>query len=210
MSRPRETTDEQILCEARACFLEHGPGVSTSVIAGRLGISHAVLFQRFGSKEGLMRAALLPTTEPAWITRAKAGPDAREGRAQLVELAEEIYAFFETIVPCVAVMRAAGVPLEAKRPEELPPVRARRELAAWFDRAAKRGLIRASKPELAADLLLGALHFRPFHQHVSQKDFSRTNNREYLEFAIGAVWRALAPEEGPGDPSARAPRRGKG
>ncbi len=58
MARPRNLTDTQILYEARACFLEHGAAVSTTVIAERLGISHGVLFQRFGTKDQLLRAAL--------------------------------------------------------------------------------------------------------------------------------------------------------
>ncbi|WP_437675366.1 TetR/AcrR family transcriptional regulator [Sorangium sp. So ce131] len=199
MVRPRSTTDEEILDAARACFLEHGAGVSTTVIAARLGISHGVLFQRFGTKEQLMRAALLPPPEPPWLSRARSGPDERDARTQLLELAVEISAYLERIVPCLAVLRSAGVPTDAsnKRPDDLPPVRARREIAAWFARAVARGLLRPVTPEHAADLFLGSLHFRPFHQHISGKGFGQADGRTYLEFAVDVLCRTLDPVEDP-------------
>jgi AcrR family transcriptional regulator len=197
MARPRTTTDGEILEQARACFLEHGPAVSTAVIAARLGISHAVLFQRFGSKEQLMRAALMPPREPPWLARLRDGPDARDMRGQLAGLAEEIYVYLARIVPCVAVLRAAGIGPEAVagRPDEHPAARARRELKAWFARAIERGLVRAVRPGHAADLLLGTLHFRPFHLHISGEGTGKADNRAYLEFTVDVVWRALTPPD---------------
>ncbi|WP_437616933.1 TetR/AcrR family transcriptional regulator [Sorangium sp. So ce834] len=198
MARPRNITDAQILDGARACFLEHGAGVSTTVIAERLGISHGVLFQRFGTKEQLLRAALQPSMEPPWMARARSGPDDRDARIQLLELGEEISAYLERIVPCLAVLRSAGMSVEsmADRREDLPPVRARREVAAWFSRAIARGLLRPVSAEHAADLFLGALHFRPFHQHLSNQGFDRAESRAYLAFAIDAIYRTLAPAAG--------------
>jgi AcrR family transcriptional regulator len=195
MVRPRNTTDAQILEEARACFLEHGAGVSTTLIAERLGISHGVLFQRFGTKDQLLRAALMPPSEQPWMARVRAGPDDRDVRTQLAELAEEISTYLEQIVPCVAVLRSAGLLLEslAERREELPPVRARREITAWFSRAIARGLLRAVTPAHAADLFLGPLQFRPFQQHLSGQGFDRADNRAYREFVVDAVCRTLAP-----------------
>lgn len=189
MVRPRNTTDGQILEEARACFLEHGAGVSTTLIAERLGISHGVLFQRFGTKEQLLRAALLPAPEQPWMALVRAGPDDRDLRTQLLELAGEISSFLERIVPCLAVLRSAGVQFEpaADRREDLPPVRARREVAAWFTRAVARGLLRPVPPEHAADLFLGSLQFRPFHQHLSNQGFDRADNLAYLEFAVDVL-----------------------
>ncbi|XYI02326.1 TetR/AcrR family transcriptional regulator [Sorangium sp. So ce1128] len=199
MVRPRTTTDEEILEEARACFLEHGAGVSTTVIAARLGISHGVLFQRFGTKEQLMRAALLPAAEQPWMARARSGPDDRAARAQLLELAEEISVYLERIVPGIAVLRSAGFTLDTayERREDLPPVRARSELAAWFARAVARGVLRPVPPEHAADLFLGALQFRPFHQHISRNGFSQAEGRAYLEFVVDVLCRTVDPT---GDP----------
>jgi len=200
MARPRNTTDEQILAEARACFLEHGAGVSTALIAERLGISHGVLFQRFGTKEQLLRAALLPALEPPWLAQVRAGPDDRDLREQLRELAEVISDYLESIVPGIAVLRAAGFRLESMsaRREELPPVRARAEIAAWFTRAGDRGRLRVPQPEHAADLFLGALQFRPSMQHLVDQRRVRADDRAYCQFVADAVWRTLA-AEAPGE-----------
>ena len=64
MVRPRQFTDEQILASARKSLLEHGPGVSTAKIAKAVGMSQAALFKRFGSKEDLLIAALMPPHLP--------------------------------------------------------------------------------------------------------------------------------------------------
>lgn len=214
MPRPRNISDEEILEEARACFLEQGAGVSTTVIAERLGISHGVLFQRFGTKDHLLRAALAPPLEPPWLPKLQAGPDERDIKAQLHEIAQEISAFYERIVPAIAVLRSAGMRLEmmAARREDLPPVRARREIAAWFARALERGLVRPVNPDHAADLFLGALQFRPFHQHISNRSFDPKESRAYVEFAVDAICRTIAPapeSPGAGDSPPRPKRRSR-
>jgi AcrR family transcriptional regulator len=208
MPRPRTTTDDQILEQARACFLEHGAGVSTTVIAERLGVSHATLFQRFGTKEQLMLAALLPPPEPTWMALARSGPDGRDPKTQLLELADAIFAFLLRTVPGVAVLRSAGLHREAfaDRPEDLPPIRARREIVAWFARAAERNLLRGVEPEHLADLFLGALLFRPFQQHITRKGFGERDNLAYLAFAVGAVSAALKPVKGRSQRASRPAR----
>jgi AcrR family transcriptional regulator len=195
MARPRSTTDAQILEAARACFLEHGAGVSTTVIAERLGISHGVLFQRFGTKQRLLHAALVPAPEQPWLVQARAGPDDRELRTQLSELADAISDHLERIVPALAVLRSAGLPVEpaAKRREELPPVRARREVTAWFSRAMERGLLRRVPAEQVADLFLGALQFRPFHHHLSGQDFERADSQAFRAYVVDTICRTLDP-----------------
>lgn len=195
MGRPRSISDERILDEARACFLEHGAGAATTLIAQRLGISHSLLFQRFGTKEELVRAALLPRSEPPWIAELRDGPDDRDARAQLSSHAEQIFDFYQALIPGIAVLRAAGILPHVSAPpaRELPPVKARREVTAWFERAIERGLVRPIDPAHAADLLLGALFFRPFQQHIGRLGHTRAENRSFVEFAVDAVWCAVRP-----------------
>ncbi|MFN7134425.1 MAG: TetR/AcrR family transcriptional regulator, partial [Myxococcales bacterium] len=128
MARPRQITDEQILEEARRCFLEHGPSVSTEVVAGRLQISQAVLFKRFRTKEELLIAALRPDPDPAWVRIVEEGPDERPLREQLRQLAPLVTAWFDEIVPCIAVLRASSIDLRRLVTPgcPLPPVRAQR------------------------------------------------------------------------------------
>ena len=79
MTRPRKITDDEILATTRQLLQEHGLGVSTRQIAADCGISEGVLFQRFATKEGLIRAALsLPQIDvPALVADATTSGDAR-------------------------------------------------------------------------------------------------------------------------------------
>lgn len=70
MARPRSITDEEIKEAAREVFVVHGPGAPVSIIAKKLGVTHAALFGRAGSKEQLMMDALCPDhyprSQPQW------------------------------------------------------------------------------------------------------------------------------------------------
>ena len=58
MSRPKTISDDEVLRIACDVFREHGHTVSTREIAQAAGISEAILYQRFGSKDGLFFAAM--------------------------------------------------------------------------------------------------------------------------------------------------------
>lgn len=60
MPRPRTVSDAAILDAARKLFLRDGHTTSTREIARAAGISQAVLYQRFRSKEQLFFRAMLP------------------------------------------------------------------------------------------------------------------------------------------------------
>ena len=142
MARPRQTTDNAILTIARTCFLEHGPSVSTTVIAEAAGVSQATLFKRFGTKDDLLLKALAPASDVPWLALVQAGPDDRPAREQLVEIAHSIFVFFQHLIPNLAVLKSAGFSPKdlLARYEEPPPLRGRRLLAGWLIRAGDRGL----------------------------------------------------------------------
>lgn len=188
MGRPRNISDSEILAGARACFLEHGAGVSTQLIAERLGISHAILFQRFGTKEQLMRTALWPSMRAPWMELARSGPDDRPIREQVRELVESFSSVMDEVVPCVSILRSAGIGMdEAASPDERPPLYARKLLAGWFTRALARNTNSQTKADHLADLFMGALHVRPFHQHLGARPKSRTDQRAYLELVVNVI-----------------------
>ncbi len=90
MVRPRQVTDEQVLEIAREVFLEHGPKAPVSIIAGRLGVSDAALFKRFGTKQNLVLAALLPPEEPDFLQVLEGGPGPGDIEEQLVVVARRL------------------------------------------------------------------------------------------------------------------------
>src|SRR5215510_7289762 len=60
MGRQKTITDEEVLRIARNVFREQGHTATTREIAQAAGISEAVLYQRFGSKDELFFAAMRP------------------------------------------------------------------------------------------------------------------------------------------------------
>lgn len=192
--------------------------MSTSVIADRLGVSQGLLFQRFGSKDELMRAALMPPAVAPWVERLAGGPDGRAIPDQLREIALEATEFFDELVPCTSVLRAAGQhPHDMfERYDTPPPLAALAGLSDWLKRARRRGRIRKCDTEGVAMTLLGALHIQPFINHIvghaadPERDCGgpcregrtpgwahepRLGREAYIESLVDLVWRGVAPEE---------------
>lgn len=191
--RPRQFSDLELLTTARRCFLEHGPGVSTGLIADELGVSQAALFKRFKTKQALMLEALAPGDRPPWIDEVEAGPDQRPVPVQLRELVERIDTYFSQMLPCIAVLRAAGLAPDVLRGREVPPpVLAHRTLTRWFHRLHEQGRARIPQPQATAMAFLGALHARHMlghvlgsHAPVLEPDFPQT--------LVDLLWGGIAP-----------------
>jgi AcrR family transcriptional regulator len=196
MSRPRQTSDDQLLQAARECFLQHGAAVSTTVIANHVGVSQAVLFQRFGTKEALLLRALLPGQIP-WVDRLEEGPDARPLLTQLREHAHAIFAWFKGVAPHIAVLRASGVDLSklCEQGEEPAPVRGLKALTRWIERAQREGRTSTLDPASAAELLLGALHSRVFLRHLCSKMPAEAPGGDtlYVDMVVEVLWKSLRP-----------------
>jgi AcrR family transcriptional regulator len=191
MSRPRQVSDEEILRVARDCLVERGPSVSTAAIARQAGVSQGVLFQRFGTRERMVRAALATPGAPAWLELARKGPDDRPARDQLLELALAIHDFFDEMVPRWEALHGCGI-LRDWEDEEPPPIRFHRLLTGWFVRARASGVLADHEPRGVALGLLGALQVRPWFQHVAHQAPGR-GSRAYVETVVDLMWIGLRP-----------------
>lgn len=197
MARPRLITDEQILSTMRTCVLEHGAGVSLDVVAHKLGVTSPALLKRFGNREGLMVAALKPPENPAWVARFAKGPDDRTLEAQLTELFQALWDFFDETIPCIAALRESGIPHERIFGEKKhAAVGAIKAIASWVGQAHERGLVEADAPEAVATAILGSLQVRAFTAHVAKTHFTARSNREYLDDLVHLFTRALSPSRG--------------
>lgn len=161
MGRPRAVSDDEILAAARRCFLEHGAGVSAGTIASELGVSHTTLFNRYGSKEALMIAALGPPEDLPWVAELERGPDARPIRTQLAAHAQAMAAFFEQLQAGLAVLHAAGIGRKqawGRRKGPPPPLQAHRALVGWLRRAQEQERLGPCDVDLLASTVIGALN----------------------------------------------------
>ena len=197
MGRPRTVSDEDILEAARTVFLESGPAVSTQTIADRIGLSQAGLFKRFGTKQELMVAALIPAIPP-FVSIVRAGPNAAEPlRPQLQSIARDFAVFFRGMVPCIMVLKSSGIDLEEilRSFEEPPPVMTRRLLTGYLQRAEEAGLATISDPGAVASLFLGAFHLHSFMSHITEEVMSDDALFAFSDAVVDMLWRGIAPEE---------------
>lgn len=198
MGRPKEVTDEEIVIAARRCFLERGAGVSAQDIARELGVSHTTLFNRFGSKDALMIAALGPPREVPWIAALESGPDDRPIREQLVEHCTVMSTFFHELQAGLAVLRATGITprkVWQGREGKPPPVQAFRALTAWLRRAQGQGRLAECDIDTLAATILGALHNWAFTARVCGLSTAPAAGQRHVERFIDLLWNGIGQDE---------------
>ena len=198
MVRPRQFSDRELLETARALVLEHGPGLSTTVIAEAAGVSQATLFKRFGTKKTLMIRALMSDEDgPQWkaLTRM---PDERPLIDQLVEKGLIVTAFFQEQLPCVAMLRASGAEILGELHDAgqvAPPIRALNGMQAFFDRAIAEGRMRPVSSEMLALTWLGALRNRAFFQQMMPGRPLDGDDQSYVRALTEMIWHGIRPVE---------------
>jgi AcrR family transcriptional regulator len=194
MGRQKEVTDEQIVVVARRCFLERGAGVSAVDIARELGVSHTTLFNRFGSKEALLTAALGPPDKVPWVAALEAGPDDRPIREQLVEHGKVMSVYFQKLQEGMSVLQAAGIThkkILRGRKGEPPPAQAFRALTAWLRRAQSQGRLAECDVETLAATILGALHGWAFTARICGQSTALADGERHVERFIDLLWNGI-------------------
>jgi AcrR family transcriptional regulator len=191
MARPQKISDQQIDEAARAVFIEHGAAAPVSRIAAELGVSHAALLQRAGSKENLIRRALGPGV-PEFLEHLAQRPPAHGAAAALEQLLMRLLAFHESMLPGLIVLRTSGHAMPPS--DEMPPtISLRRQLAAWLGRT---GAV-TSKPRTRAlaEALLGALEARCFNAYLGGPHFISGTNEAFIHELVTFLIPELAPKK---------------
>jgi AcrR family transcriptional regulator len=188
MGRRRQVSDRQITEAAREVFLDRGPKAPVAMVAKKLGVSTATLFQRTGSKQQLMRMALQP--EVTAITDLDRGVRSDVPvRDQLARILFEINDYLGTVILGSMTLRAARVEAELTEPT---PYTLRRLLTQWLEEAAGTGALRAVDAETSADVLIGALESRHIHAYMRQERLSSKQHREFIRAMLGVVFPDVA------------------
>lgn len=163
MARPQTITDAEIVATAREVFLEMGPATSVSVVAQRLGVSHAALFHRVGSKEALLQQALL-LPPPPLVTEPWPTPMAEDFEPKLVERLAKLMAFLREVVPSLMMLRASGTVV---RSQSQPPHQfLRQQLARHLAAASEAGICDLRDTNVVAEAVLGAIEANCFNAFV--------------------------------------------
>lgn len=98
MGRHKTISDADVLRIARDVFQHHGHTATTRDIAKTAGISEAILYQRFGSKDDLFFAAMRPTGPDV---EQLLGPDepTADGRDYLRAVVVRLAKHFAEVIP---------------------------------------------------------------------------------------------------------------
>ncbi len=165
MGRRRQVSDREISVAAREVFLDRGPKAPVAMVAKKLGVSTATLFQRTGSKQQLMLMAFQP--EGTAVTELDRGVQPGVPvREQLGHVLIEINEYLGAVISASITLRAACI--ETNLPEPTPS-QLRARLAAWLSQAATLGLLTIVDAPTTADILIGAIESRHIHSYMQQQ-----------------------------------------
>lgn len=193
MGRHKTITDDAILGVAREVFRAHGHTATTRQIADAAGISEAVLYQRFGSKEDLFFASL--HTPPPDVDELL-GPSIPTGdcRDYLRGVVVHLGRHFAEVIPLAVRMMThpafdPTVPGRT-RPGGSPVIRD--GLTARLKALVERGQLARIQPALVSKLLLSLAHDWAL-AGVMAGDASATRERGLREM-VDVLWDGLRPK----------------
>ena len=168
--------------------MDRGPKAPVAMVAKKLGVSPATLFQRTGSKQQLMLMALQPETTA--IRELDRGVLSNVPvRDQLVRILVEINEYLGTIISGSITLRAARIDCELPEPT---PYKVRSLLAQWLSQASAAKRLDVDDARTTADVLIGTLEARHIHAYMQQEPLSSKQHREYIRAMLGVVF----PERG--------------
>ena len=191
MGRKKTVSDAGLLEAARAVFVEQGFGASTKEIARRAGISEAVIYQRFATKDELFFAAMIPP--PADVTRIL--QSRLTGRKLVETLTLAMLEFSRQSLPVMLpLMMHPGFRLEdlAQKHPDSPLFVLRREIGPFLHRERLAGRLGP------VDMRGASLVIWAFAQSIAF--FERLGahgghfDPEIIQVSIDCLWNGLAPK----------------
>ena len=204
MGRTKTIDDDEILRHARAIFRKEGPAASTREVARAAGISQAVLYQRFGSKEQMFLEAITPK---APNVEGLLGPyPPADVRADLARIGERVASYLRSLMP--TFLHVVAQPelgharlLELHRGLAFHPLV--EALVARFERLREDGLVAEGDPPTFARAFLSVVHSAVFFEFMAHGKAS-VRHASSLQDLLDVLWEGLAPR------GAGTPRKGRG
>jgi AcrR family transcriptional regulator len=185
MGRRRQVSDREISVAAREVFLDRGPKAPVAMVAKKLGVSTATLFQRTGTKEELMLMALRPDGSTPVTDLERGLQPGVPVLDQLGHVLMDINQYLGAIIMGSLTLRAACI--EANLPEPTPS-RLRVLLAEWLEKAANAKLLTVADAPTTADVLIGAIESRHIHAHMKHQRLSSQQHRDYIRAMLDVVF----------------------
>ena len=162
-------------------------------------ISPASARDHFGSKKGLLIAALAPSnTQVSWASALEAGPDDRPIYDQLLAHAQRMSTYFHELQTGLSVLEAAGISSrESLAHIESPsaPDQAYGALVAWIERAQASNRLAPCDVHALDSTILGSLQGWAFTQRACGIPLCNTAAENYVERLIELLWTGVRPSD---------------
>ena len=190
MTRRKTISDEELLAVARSVFREHGHTATTREVARQAGISEGILYQRFGSKEHLFFAAMIPR-QPDFEALLGPHPPEEPARTFFGHVLVRMATYFADVIPLALQVITHPSGLSAGIEHAQPGLRetyvALVSRLEWFE---SQGQLRASTAARAAQLLMSLAHDWALVHAAHGGGGPGTDD---LEEMAEIVWRGVAP-----------------
>jgi AcrR family transcriptional regulator len=191
MGRYKTISDDEVLRAARDVFRARGHTATTREVAQAAGISEAILYQRFGSKDDLFFASMAPQDpDVEALLGPKDPPD--DAHAYVRTVVARLGDYFAEVIPlALRVMTHPSFdPATLSRARGARPAERFREgLAERLASLARRGRVTAPSPAATARLLVSLAHDWALGAVFSPEPPSR-RGRELREM-VDVVWEGL-------------------
>jgi AcrR family transcriptional regulator len=193
MGRHKTISDDDVLRIARDVFRHHGHTATTRDIAKAAGISEAILYQRFGSKDDLFFAAMRPSGPDV---EQILGPDEpmESGRDYLRSVVVRLAKHFAEVIPqALHLMMHPSFDHGAfARAHPHAHVILQQALAVRLTSLARRKRMTIASAELSARLFISLAHDWALASVMAHGAPSR--DRELREM-VDIVWKGMQPRD---------------
>jgi AcrR family transcriptional regulator len=193
MGRNKTIADADLLASARQIFSQQGHSASTRDIARAAGISQAVLYQRFGSKDELFFQAMVPEAPDL---ESFVGPyTPHDAFGGLLAIAERLAAYLRSFMPILLkVLAFPDVRVERLQDwhDRLPFKPIADALTERFTRLQADGLIATGNPHAAAVAFMSVVHSLAFFELLT-KSHDRKSRQIDLRALLLVFWNGLDP-----------------
>jgi AcrR family transcriptional regulator len=192
MPRNKTIPDEEILAIARSLFLQEGAKASTRTLAKLAGISEAVIFQRFGTKEDLFFAAMVPR-EAKLEEMFKVELDQQSVTTNLERISLQIVSYFREVMPVfLSLISHPSFEMQTfLQRHTMPAVQISKHLTDYLHAEVELGRIRQEGVVTVAAILFSHLHHLALSETIGSHQSSDTERA--ISEAIALLWKGIEP-----------------